>query len=1397
MANYREPQWLLPNEKNLAMPASDATVGSGLAEDRHSLYSMDFDGSNDEIVTSFLGTGQTEITVSAWINSDSIGADQTIFGTVWAASTACVFDVDSTGKLRLFFRSGSTNPGFLVANTILSASTWYHAAVTLTPNGTNMDCTFYLNGVIDNTTGATQAYGQGDTAIASSGTGYNIGSTALYSGSNYNFFNGKIDEVAIFTRSLSSSEITTIYNSGVPGNLMALSDKPVVYYPLGEQARRGSEWQFPNEVLQSQVFDFDGSTDYIDCGNPTELQITGALTISAWVKFTGGSDMALVTKSNTSGTERSYGIWAIRSGSPQTPVFFIYSSGIAYLTPDTGTTVRDGNWHHLVGVFNPSTSLQLYIDGVLEQENTTSIPATIDNDVVDFNIGRAANGTFYYNGEISNVAIWNSDQSANIANIYNNGSPQSSYTTTPTAWYKLNATSNYAGLNPNWHDVLDFGGTDYIDCGIISAVEGVSTFSMAAWVYPTNGAIKTVIGNWGNPYIGVNIETSSSAVYFNVDSDAAGSGYGASSSGLTNNTWNHVMLVFDGSGSTNSDKLKGYINGVEQSLSYTGTIPSTTATPNRSFRIGDAHAGNGLIGNISNAAIWNQVISSEDVKYLYNGGTPQTNISFEPVSWWKLDNLTTGIQDSGSASNNGTNNGATEVASNVAVDQWNFDNVSQAQTPNYSSALDFDGSDYIQIPYNANLTPQTGNFSISAWINTDDLSGWHPIWSTLNLDSSVAAVALHTFDTKIRVTIGRPTSGWALLLDSTATLSTDTWYHIAVTFDFSGNAQIYINGNADNSGAIGTHSTTWHTGDRYIGEGEGLWDGRVSNLSIYSSELSAAQITTLYNSGTPETAISLSPVSWWKLDNTTTGIQDSGSASNNGTNNGATEIQTNVWTPRLNGESTTLPSTALVSSDLQFESPYSNFSLDFDGTNDYINCSVNSSLVSATNFSLSGWFYFDSVANNKTLYSYGGATGTNQYSITAQTHASGNLIFVIADAVTDAGNNYIQTNLASVLTTSTWYHIVCTYDGSQAGNTDKAKIYINGTEVAYAAGLGTIPATTSASTGPFNIGQWELGGSNRFFNGKIDEIAIFSSTLTQAQISQVYNNGYPADLTSLSPVSWWRLGEDAYFVSPNFTVPNQITGAPNGTSQNMDQADLVADAPGSYASGVGSSLALADRVGDAPESTANSLSFNMTPLNKISYPAGYVPTQADNIYSMAFDGASTKITFPTITLATNYTLSAWAKRSSTANMFLFGNSQTYGYGAYFNGTSNLYFKESFLMTFNNAAIQTALARTDWVHWVFVKDTTTGTVSIYVDGVLAQSVSGSGMATINAIGGSGRPTGTQYIWNGNIDEVAIFDYALSARQIKQDIYNGTTTGKTADLNNISNLTAPVAWYRMGD
>ena len=56
-------------------------------------------------------------------------------------------------------------------------------------------------------------------------------------------------------------------------------------------------------------------------------------------------------------------------------------------------------------------------------------------------------------------------------------------------------------------------------------------------------------------------------------------------------------------------------------------------------------------------------------------------------------------------------------------------------------------------------------------------------------------------------------------------------------------------------------------------------------------------------------------------------------------------------------------------------------------------------------------------------------------------------------------------------------------------------------------------------------------------------------------------------------------------------------------------------------------------------------------------------------------------------------------------------------------------------------------------------------------------------------------------DGQIDEVAIFDTALTADQIKFDLYEPTAlvggVEKTADIENNTNLPTPVAWYRMGD
>jgi len=411
-----------------------------------------------------------------------------------------------------------------------------------------------------------------------------------------------------------------------------------------------------------------------------------------------------------------------------------------------------------------------------------------------------------------------------------------------------------------------------------------------------------------------------------------------SPSAINDGNWHHVAFTY-----TPSTSLILYIDG-DAVDTNTSSIPASLQNSAENFFIGKwGNSSSEMFpGEISNVAIYNQTISAEDIKYLYNGGTPQTSLSFEPLSWWKLDNLTTGIQDSGSASNNGTNNGATEVASNVAVDQWNFDNVSQAQTPDWSSALNFTGSignEHLEAMSSANLIMQ-GSHSFSCWLNTGTTSdATNYIFDKGTLDYSLGFTS-----NSLRLIYynyqGGGGSNTILTLDSDwLTNYAQSWHHIIVTIDQPNLlVKLYVDGQL--IGAPVALPADYLAPDNgtgnlnimsYTGSTLSL-SGQLSNLAFFNGTvLQQSDIDTIYNNGMPELVLSGSPTSWWKINNTGTGLVDN-AGSDDLTNTGATEIQTNVWTPRLNGESTTLPSTALVSSDLQFESPYSNFSLDFDGT---------------------------------------------------------------------------------------------------------------------------------------------------------------------------------------------------------------------------------------------------------------------------------------------------------------------------------------------------------------------------------------------------------------------------------------------------------------------------------
>jgi hypothetical protein len=403
--NYREPQWLLPNEKNLQYPAAGATQGSGLTADRHSLYSIDFDGTDYISAPNTFLNSASVCTLSFWMK----GTGEVGGGAPWngiqiqVAASAVGFRTMNGSNVNNYI---SFSPG----------TDWHHYV------GVYVGGSFsklYIDGVLKQTLST----GIPATLASTSGDIFKIGY-----GQNYSV--AEIDEVAIWTRALSdgdvvdgataTGEIADLYNSGSPSNPMLLSGKPEAYYPLGEQARKPgtANWRFPNEILQSQLIYFDGNTNYINLDSAVNLGVNS--TISFWYK-TSSNNQGLVPFGGASGPY----YYVVQWGSAVNKVYFRVGGTVQEFTGIT--EIQDGNWHHYC-ITRTGANAELFVDGV-SRSTLTGLPATTDT-LIDV-IGATSNGTSAINNSyLTQVAFWDSNQSSNIANIYNYGAPQTSYTVT-------------------------------------------------------------------------------------------------------------------------------------------------------------------------------------------------------------------------------------------------------------------------------------------------------------------------------------------------------------------------------------------------------------------------------------------------------------------------------------------------------------------------------------------------------------------------------------------------------------------------------------------------------------------------------------------------------------------------------------------------------------------------------------------------------------------------------------------------------------------------------------------------------------------------------------------------------------------------------------------------------
>lgn len=211
------------------------------------------------------------------------------------------------------------------------------------------------------------------------------------------------------------------------------------------------------------------------------------------------------------------------------------------------------------------------------------------------------------------------------------------------------------------------------------------------------------------------------------------------------------------------------------------------------------------------------------------------------------------------------------------------------------------------------------------------------------------------------------------------------------------------------------------------------------------------------------------------------------------------------------------------------------YSLSFDGVDDYATTANSVLNFYNTGGSISAWVKPSSVTASQTN------PAKNRAII-----SKGNVYF--AFIITEAGYPSLMFYDGSVrelagstqVSTSSWMHICTTW------STTGSALYVNGTSEDTSS-FTPADITSGQTAATVNIGR-TLSTSPDYFGGLIDELAVFNTELSSSNVTSIYNSGTPNDLSSFSPVNWWRMGDDDS--GSGTTITDQGSGGNDATLVN-------------------------------------------------------------------------------------------------------------------------------------------------------------------------------------------------------------------------------------------------------
>jgi len=349
-------------------------------------------------------------------------------------------------------------------------------------------------------------------------------------------------------------------------------------------------------------------------------------------------------------------------------------------------------------------------------------------------------------------------------------------------------------------------------------------------------------------------------------------------------------------------------------------------------------------------------------------------------------------------------------------------------------------------------------------------------------------------------------------ISGTGSLRDNKWHHLVALYEGgeTNTLKLYVDGLLENTGIVTLASTsaiTFSIGASLTGGSS--FNGLIDDIAVYNRAISANEVMKLYSDG-------LGRVGLWHMDGDR---NDASGNNNNGTAyNGAT-FSTDARVGSQSGS--------------------------FDGTNDYISLANVSSLRPAF-FSVEAWIKATPfrTTGHSIFSSWDPQYAGFIFAITTE----GEIKLDIADF---AGHRNIAITTESY-DDNTWHHVAGTYDGSCI------RVYVDGVEKGNLAWTYSPGYSTSNKA---SIGARSLSStSDTYFNGLIDEVAMYNRALTADEIMGHYTAIVPY-ISISSPVSgaannntpllnYTVLNGAATSVKLDGNIVNKVSG---------DRFDLISD----------------------------------------------------------------------------------------------------------------------------------------------------------------------------------------------------------------------------------------------